>query len=357
MRMTASADSIVQPLTVPETRQRMRDILPARAQAQGEALVNQALARLRLILKGSPALRECDVTSIYSCVIAAFGLKLEINSPLGHCYAIPFAGECKLVMGYRGLIELARRGGRIKAMTAEAVYEGDEFYAGLGTENRIVHRRVFTKEAVPLIAAYAVAWYDPDNYQFQVLQRHEIEKIRAVSKSGNHPKSPWTTFYERMAVKCPLKRLCKLIPQATDELAIALEHDDRYETGKNQDIPRIPLPDGTDLLPDGTPRSEASLSQKMKAGATEQSGSPEERLRREIEQLIGKLPANEREEAAGKVAQSLGLESIEGLAKATDVDKLVNAADWLGATLGEAVSPAPATTDTPPPAADDDIGF
>ena len=95
----------------------------------------------------------------------------------------------------------------------------------------------------------------------------------------------------------------------------------------------------------------------MKAGATEQSGSPEERLRREIEQLIGKLPANEREEAAGKVAQSLGLESIEGLAKATDVDKLVNAADWLGATLGEAVSPAPATTDTPPPAADDDIGF
>ena len=308
MTQHASAESIVKPLTVPDVRERLIHALPARTQTrEGPAEINRAMGQLTSLLKRTPRLRECDTVSIYSCIIAAIGLKLEVNTPLGHCYLIPFKGECKLVMGYAGLVDLARRGSKIKAITAEAVYEGDEFYAGLGTENKIVHRRVYSDEPLPLTHTYAIAFYDPQNYQFVVLQKHEIDKVRAVSKNAKRPDSPWNQWFERQAIKTAVKRLCKLLPQQTDELAIAIEHDDRYETGAAQDIPRIPLPDGTDLLPDGTERSKAPLAQKMQAGAKKQETSELDRLRGDIWTLAEKIPADKRDARVRAVCESVGV--------------------------------------------------
>lgn len=361
--MTSSADSIVRPLTVPDVRARMVHSLPARVQAaEGDALANRALAQLTILLRNNEALRRCEVSSIYSCVIAAVGLNLEINTPLQQCFLVPFANECKLVMGYRGLIELARRGSKIKALTAEAVYQGDHFYAGLGTENRIEHRPVFNEEEQPLIAAYAIAFYDPQNYQFVVMQRHEIDKVRKVSRGSDKPGSAWVKWFSEMARKCPVKRLCKLLPQNTDALAIAIDHDDRYEIGKPQDIPRVPLPEGVDLLPDGTPRSDATLSQKMQAGAAEQSETQEARLHNELRTLASRLPGEKTGAICLKVAKSVGLESFADLLRSKDIDALINAADRLEVDLPK---PSTAIKDSPPqgrrgpapPPDDDDLAF
>lgn len=338
----ASAESITQPLTLPETRQRLIHALPARAQvAEGDALANRAVAQLTILLKSNLKLRECDPISIYSCLIAAFGLNLEVNTPLQHCFLVPFAKECKLVMGYRGLIALARRGGAVKAITAEVVYEGDEFYYGLGTENLIRHVPAVRTGEEKLIAAYSVATYDPHNHQFVVMQRPDIDKVRGASASSENAGSPWVKWFSEMARKCPVKRVCKLLPQDTDDLARALEHDDRYEIGKAQDIPRVPLPAGTDLLANGTPRSEATVAEKMRDGAARQTVTQEETLRREIRGLVFKLP----KATTTKILLELGLNiDLDG-----NIDALVSAADRLEAALK--ASPAE------PPAADDEIPY
>lgn len=361
--MTSSADSIVHPLTAPDVRARMVHSLPARVQvAEGDALAHRALAQLTILLRNNEALRRCEVSSIYSCVIAAVGLNLEINTPLQQCFLVPFANECKLVMGYRGLIELARRGSKIKALTAEAVYEGDHFYAGLGTENRIEHRPALNVTLHPLIAAYSVAFYDPLNYQFVVMRRYEIDKVRKVSRGSDKPGSAWVNWFDEMAKKCPVKRLCKLLPQDTDALAIAIDHDDRYEIGKPQAIPHVPLPDGVDLLPDGTPRSDATLSQKMQAGAAEQTVSREEALRIEIPKIIERIPVEKRGAVVKAVLESVGAVQLSALLATGDLKTLADAADRLEVDLPK---PSTAIKDSPaqdlrgpaPPQDDDDIAF
>ena len=126
----------------------------------------------------------------------------------------------------RGLLKIARNSGEIAHIDAAAVYEKDEFIFERGDDSRLIHRPYLGEEDPgKVIAAYIIARLSNGEVHREVMPRRDIEKTREASKSGTGANSPWTKWYDQMAIKAVIKRGAKLLPQSSDRLLRAIEHD------------------------------------------------------------------------------------------------------------------------------------
>lgn len=155
----------------------------------------------------TPALLKCAPESFYGAVLQCAALGLEPGSALGHCYLLPFGNgkdrsgrpNAQLIIGYRGMIDLARRSGQIISLQAWTVHAQDTFNYQLGLEPDIQHVPASTADRGPVTHVYAVAKLKGGGVQFEVMSRAEIEKVRASSKAGNS--GPWSSHWDEMAKK------------------------------------------------------------------------------------------------------------------------------------------------------------
>ncbi len=69
---------------------------------------------------------------------------------MGHnfIYLVPFRRDVQVIISYQGLIDLAYRGGNLKSVSAEAVFEGDEFDVTLGTSKNSRNKPAFSTEVL-----------------------------------------------------------------------------------------------------------------------------------------------------------------------------------------------------------------
>jgi len=183
-----------------------------------------------------PKLAECTPVSFFGAVIQCAQLGLEPGNALGHAYLLPYGRDVQLIIGYRGMIDLARRSGQIVSIDARAVYEGDKFECRLGLDPHIEHEPDWSNPnrtmGDKLQFVYAVAKLKDGGIQFDVMSRAEIEGIRARSKAGNG--GPWKTDYQAMALKTVVRRLFKFLPVSI-EMQTAVGLDERAEMGVTQD--------------------------------------------------------------------------------------------------------------------------
>ncbi|HDI5730787.1 TPA: recombinase RecT, partial [Salmonella enterica subsp. enterica serovar Typhisuis] len=111
-----------------------------------------------------PALGDCDTMSFVSAIVQCSQLGLEPGGALGHAYLLPFGNRneksgkknVQLIIGYRGMIDLARRSGQIASLSARVVREGDDFSFEFGLEEKLVHRPGENEDA-QVTHVYAVA--------------------------------------------------------------------------------------------------------------------------------------------------------------------------------------------------------
>lgn len=79
----------------------------------------------------TPALAKCDVASLVGAIGQCAQMGLEPNTVLGHAYLVPFntkrkdaqgverwVNSVQVIIGYKGLIDLARRSGQIVSITS-----------------------------------------------------------------------------------------------------------------------------------------------------------------------------------------------------------------------------------------------
>lgn len=227
------------------------------------------------------ALLKCSLSSIASCVVTSSQMGLEPNTPLHHAYIIPYGTTATLIIGYQGLIELARRSGNISKIEAVAVHEGDVFKYTRGLHPDIIHEPNMELPPKPYLkAVYAVATLTDGSQQFEVMSRAEAEAIRGRSKAGKN--GPWVTDYEEMAKKTVVRRLCKMLPMSI-ELANAVSVDNAAESGEpiqiiNPDVQNT-IDTTAETIGEGTEveATEASAPQsKSDALADQLSGAGEE---------------------------------------------------------------------------------
>lgn len=205
-------------------------------------------------VRKNPLLINADVGSLISSCITAAQLGLEVGSHLGQCYLVPFnkrvktddgwksVQQAQLIIGYRGLITLARKSGEMVSLNAFAVFEKDDFSYQLGLHPDVHHIPSAEADRGPLTYVYAVANFVGGGLQFEVMSRAEIEAVRNASQGWISAKqsaekykkdinSPWATHFTEMAKKTVIRRLAKYLPLSV-EAARAVAVDEAAERGE-----------------------------------------------------------------------------------------------------------------------------
>lgn len=166
-----------------------------------------------------PKLAQCDITTLLSCVMkcSALGLEPSAVDGLGRAYILPFYNskarkmEATFILGYKGMIDLARRSGEIASIASRAVYEGDEFSYEFGLDEHCRHiPHAIDRTPDKLTHVYMVAKFKDGGYYLDVMTRAEVDAIRKRSKAGTS--GPWVTDYEAMAKKTVVRRAFPYLP-------------------------------------------------------------------------------------------------------------------------------------------------
>lgn len=172
----------------------------------------------------TPGLAEATPFSLLSCVMkcGALGLEPSAVDGLGKAYILPFKNykkncvEAQFIIGYRGIIELCRRSGKLKSIHAQAVYEGDQF--DFWEDENGQHFTFRPAKNVPhdkdhMTDVYVAAHLHDGGRVIERMNKDEIEAIRNRSKTKD--KGPWVTDYEAMALKTVIRRAAKYLPLST----------------------------------------------------------------------------------------------------------------------------------------------
>lgn len=196
-----------------------------------ERMARQALTAFRT----TPKLDECSPQSFLGALMTCAQIGLE-PGPQGHVYIIPFwnsrarSMEATFILGYQGMLELARRSDQLVDVSAHTIYqrEVDEgrFEVEYGTNGRIRHRPIVFGDRGEPVGYYATAVLKSGGRPFVVLSKADVEVFRKRSATQkNDPSGPWSTDYEPMAWKTCIRRLARWLPQSP-ELAAALVHEE-----------------------------------------------------------------------------------------------------------------------------------
>lgn len=174
--------------------------------------------------------------SLIRSVMQSSQLGLEVGGHLGQAYLVPFKGEINLIVGYRGLLSLARRSGEITSINAEIVYEKDEFDLSLGLEPKVIHKPFLKGERGDPVIVYMSAHFKDGGHHFEWMTIDDVHKIRDNSQGyqaavRNKKPTPWETNYEEMVRKTVIRRGWKYLPMSV-EMQNAQVIENAIDSGK-----------------------------------------------------------------------------------------------------------------------------
>ena len=227
--LPATKDTFRSLLENPRMLEQMRAVLP-------KHLTPERMVKLALVAAmKTPKLRECTAESIANCLMAASETGLEPGGSLGQCYIIPYGKSATFLIGYRGMIALARRSGEILSIEAHVVYKGDRFKCEFGAEPKLEHEPEWEADRADkdIKGAYAVAKLRDGGTQIEVMTRPEIDAIRKRSRASSD--GPWVTDYSEMCRKTAVRRLFKYLPVSV-EIAEAVSREDELGPPIDTDV-------------------------------------------------------------------------------------------------------------------------
>lgn len=182
--------------------------------------VDRVIRIVRSAWQSDEKIRACEPVSIISSVMRACELDLEPGGALKHAYLVPYGKGCQLIVGYAGLLKLARESGSVSSVGTRAVKEHDDFSYGFSPEPWIKHEPGLDLDRGATTHVYAYVRHRGGELSAEVMTFEEVEHVRRSSKAG----SVWNTYWDEMARKTVLKRLLKT-QELTPRLATAIEHD------------------------------------------------------------------------------------------------------------------------------------
>ena len=173
-------------------------------------------------LTKTPKLADCDENTFIQCLLDCAALGIEPDGRRAHL--IPYGKSCTLIIDYKGLVELVRRSGEIKTISADMVCDNDEFEVNLGKIT--THKIDYKKPRGNPYCYYAYAEMKDGSIQCEVMTIEEVKNIQKRSRSGNN--GPWVTDFNEMAKKTVFRRLCKWLPM-NPEVAQKLSEVEKVE--------------------------------------------------------------------------------------------------------------------------------
>ena len=198
------------------------------ARAVPKHVTPDRLARIsQTAIRMNPKLGLCNFQSLLASIMISAQLGVELNTPLGEAYLIPYGKEAQFQMGYKGLLKLAHNCGQYKQITTNAVDEADEFSYAYGLNPDLKHIPA-DKPSGKIIKYYAIYHLTNGGFDFKVWS-HEKAEAHGKAYSKSYSNGPWKTNFDQMAMKSVLIDLLRMAPKSI-ELAKATASDNQMFT-------------------------------------------------------------------------------------------------------------------------------
>lgn len=207
------------PLTLADQLQAM---VPQFAKALPRHMSPDRLARIALTLyRQNPGLAQCSPQSFFGALMQAAQLGLEPGL-VGHAWLVPFNNkrtgqkEVQFIIGYQGMIDLARRSGQILSLMAKEVFVNDHFKLIYGLHEALEHVPWHLREDKKIDepgefrGVYFIAHLKDGGHIINYMPAAEIEEHRVRSKSPDD--GPWKTDYMAMAKKTIVRNTFRWLP-------------------------------------------------------------------------------------------------------------------------------------------------
>lgn len=173
----------------------------------------------------TPRLAECSPYSLMQCVMkcTALGFEPSAVDGLGRAYILPFFNrktkrfEATFILGYKGIIELARRSGQLVSIETGVVYQGERFRMWVDDDGKHIEHEPSLDglhDVASLRGVYCRAVLVGGGRVVEYMSRAEVDAIRNRSKSAD--RGPWVTDYEAMARKTVLRRAAPYLPMSVE---------------------------------------------------------------------------------------------------------------------------------------------
>lgn len=217
-----------------------------------QGLFNQLLEAAAHLLSNKE-LHECSEASILGALYKAVTLKFRLEQEFGHCHIIKrmvTVGKNEkgydvkkpvavFQIGYRGWEDLVKRTGLVRYIQPHPVRSGDFFEYRYGTGKFLRHTPADNPPDV-FTHFYAFTELRDGSEVFEVITLKEAEQSRRFTENqyewigegknktkvySETPKGLWKAHYAAMAMRVPIKRLCKTLPMSS-ELAMGFQLDE-----------------------------------------------------------------------------------------------------------------------------------
>jgi len=222
------------------------------------------LTAVQVAATNNPKILQCSPTSLVKAMLKCAALQLMPDDGQDHVHLIPYNGELQVQLGFRGLIELTERSGKVRKLEADVVYQ-DEIDRKLFSfrrspfavrhEGALDARRSNPEE---LRAAYAWVELRSGGVVGVVLTRDEVLKAKSKAQGTSRSDSPWKQWPDRMWRKTAIKALINSgkVPKSPRQvMALEMEAgiEPALEIPVDEGLPSVAelVPDVSDLEPAG----------------------------------------------------------------------------------------------------------
>jgi len=195
-------DKITEYLERKEIQQRFAKMMGGRGAAR-------YIAEVMITVASSESLQKCELKSIYVSALRAATMRMSVDVSLGQAYLVPYKGKATLIIGYRGLYEMAMRTNKYRWINVGPVYEGETMEqdrlsgewkapAGIRTSDKIVG----------WLAAFLKTNGSSKTHYMSCEEIHEHAK--KYSQSYTNDDSPWQKETRKMERKTCLRTMLRL---------------------------------------------------------------------------------------------------------------------------------------------------
>lgn len=179
-------------------------------------------------LSNDKFISQCEPSAVVSECLKAATLKLPINKQLGLAYVVAYKNVPTMIIGYKGLIQLAMRSGQYRCINAGLIYEGQI------TEEDYISGEFKLKPpdySKPVVGFFA---YEETINGFKKMIRMTTEQVNNHAKryskcyNPNDKNNVWVKNYDEMGMKTLLRILLGHYGILSIELVNALSNDSDY---------------------------------------------------------------------------------------------------------------------------------
>ena len=186
-----------------------------------------------------PVLEACTKESIANALL--YTVVQGLSPAKNQVYYIAFGNQLKALRSYMGTMAVTKRLKNVIDITAQVIYEGDEFEYAIKDGTKVVTKHaqmLLNIDIKKIVGAYCILTYQRADGQKQYTEVMTMDQIRKAwergEMKGNSPAH--RDHPEEMAKKTVIGRTCKLFVNTSDDSDLLIEAFNKTSYVEDGDI-------------------------------------------------------------------------------------------------------------------------